>query len=211
MVPGDQADPKFENFESSTPIRSAFEKCSSKINSKPESLATSLKSSIFNACRLRWDQCDILSPVKSKSGLNSKRTNQNSRNEGHKWTNSIVLIGEFGPEFTTENAKSILSAQTLKIIRKHQINLIHVCEKSTPIFPSSVTTLKSDDYPTQVIKFYMYDSYCMSDTDVQDDAQSTIIDKLMAASFWKPIEIHFQILKLHFSASMIHSKLKCYF
>ena len=183
MVPGDQADPKFENFESSTPIRSAFEKCSSKINSKPESLATSLKSSIFNACRLRWDQCDILSPVKSKSGLNSKRTNQNSRNEGHKWTNSIVLIGEFGPEFTTENAKSILSAQTLKIIRKHQINLIHVCEKSTPIFPSSVTTLKSDDYPTQVIKFYMYDSYSMSDTDVQDDAQSTIIDKLMAASF----------------------------
>ena len=150
LVPGDQADPKFENFESSTPIRSAFEKCSSKINSKPESLATSLKSSIFNACRLRWDQCDILSPVKSKSGLNSKRTNQNSRNEGHKWTNSIVLIGEFGPEFTTENAKSILSAQTLKIIRKHQINLIHVCEKSTPIFPSSVTTLKSDDYPTQV-------------------------------------------------------------
>ena len=152
MVPGDQADPKFENFESSTPIRSVFEKCSSKINSKPESLATSLKSSIFNACRLRWDQCDILSPVKSKSGLNSKRTNQNSRNEGHKWTNSIVLIGEFGPEFTTENAKSILSAQTLKIIRKHQINLIHVCEKSTPIFPSSVTTLKSDDYPTQVNK-----------------------------------------------------------
>lgn len=149
LVPGDQADPKFENFESSTAIRSAFEKCSSKINSKPESLATSLKSSIFNACRLRWDQCDILSPVKSKTGLNSKRTNHNSRNEGHKWTNSIVLIGEFGPGFTTENAKSILSAQTLKIIRKHQINLIHVCEKSTPIFPSSVTTLKSDDYPTQ--------------------------------------------------------------
>ena len=152
MVPGDSADPKFENFESSTPIRSVFEKCSSKINSKSDSLATSLKSSIFNACRLRCDQCDILSPVKSKTGLKSKRTNPNSQNEGHRWTNSIILIGEFGPEFTTENVKSILSAQTLKILRKHQINLIHVCEKSTPIFPNSVTTLKSDDYPTQVNK-----------------------------------------------------------
>ena len=144
MIPGQEPSRQFDAFESIDRIKNQLSKCT---ENKVECISKSIKQTMMDALSLPWGNSAIFSPVKT-----TRRSKADTSSNDFKWTNAILLIGDFSRDFSKDNAKNMLTNMIMKNLRAQNISLVHISDKfdSSIFLPESVRCLKADDYPTKV-------------------------------------------------------------